>query len=147
MIINLTRKYLHFFNFLLWLNMSNSFASNCTIENDVIQGDCPKSKSTLIVKSSITEVGVIGGAIIYNAGNLDLRGISNGDITVYEGGNLSVSGHVNATVINDGGTVDIKGHVKFLQGNSGNSSVEGFADHATGRINLKKGSIVNGIMN
>ena len=129
---------------ILLFSFHNTYATNCSITDGVKIGDCNQSLEFLDIKSNISKSGIIGGAIIRSGGNLDLQGISNGDITVSQGGSLSIHGNVNGEVINHGGNVTITGHVNKLTNVYGKVFVYGIVDISTGNIDFKKGSIING---
>ena len=129
---------------IFFFNSHCSPAANCLITNGVKVGSCETVLEFLDVKSKITNSGIINGAIIRSGGNLELHGISNGNITIMQGGFISIYGKVNGEVINKGGNVTITGHVNKLTNLFGKVLVDGIVDYSTGTIEFKKGSIVNG---
>ncbi len=134
------------FNVFIFLTIqsSHAIAGNCSITNGIKVGDCDKALQALSVKSIVSESGIISGATIYSGGVLNFRGISNGDITVRQGGKLYLHGKVNGKVINRGGEVEIYGHVEKLDNQYGKAYVEGIVDQSSGEVKYKNGAIING---
>lgn len=129
---------------ILLFTLHNTYAGNCSITDGIKIGDCDQTLTILDINSNISKSGIIGGAIIRSGGNLDLRGISYGDITVSQGGSLFIHGNVNGEIINHGGNVIINGHVNKLTNLYGKVFVNGTVDNSSGNIDFKKGSIING---
>ena len=124
----------------------------CNIVNGKAYGDCQNvsvnrgTKPALNVRSYVSESAIVAGATVHSGGSLHLTGVSNGDIVVKRGGQLSVTGIVNATVRNDGGTVEIEGIVSQLISNGGRAAVGGQVGSfsGTGPVAFKKGAVLNG---
>jgi hypothetical protein len=125
----------------------------CNIVGDMAYGDCSGvrvSRSTpeyLTVRSYISQTGIIGGATILKGGVLDLRGVSNGDISVYEGGRLRLSGIVNGTVRNLGGSVEVEGILNHLHTTGGDVVVGGNVGSVSGEgeVIFKEGAVIGGV--
>jgi hypothetical protein len=124
----------------------------CNIVNGKAYGDCQNvtvrqgTGQALDVRSHVIESAIIAGATIHSGGSLHLSGISNGDILVKRGGQLSVTGVVNATVRNEGGTVEIEGIVSNFVSNGGHASVGGQVGSFSGKgpATFKKGAVLQG---
>lgn len=92
----------------------------CNIINGKAYGDCAGVrinegiKGHLTVRSYTSEAGIIEGATVLKGGELDLSGISNGDIAVHKGARLRLTGIVNGTVNNLGGNVEVEGTLNHL---------------------------------
>ncbi len=129
-----------------------SALSACNIINGKAYGDCQNvkvtqgAKPTLKVHNQVHESAIVEGATVYTGGSLDLSGIANGDVSVNPGGRLSVTGVVNATVINNGGLVEIEGIVNHLISNGGRTVVGGQVSSVYGKgpVIFKKGSVLQG---
>jgi hypothetical protein len=125
----------------------------CNIINGKAYGDCAGVrinegiKRRLTVRSYTTESGFIAGANILKGGELALSGISNGDITVQEGGRLVLTGMVEGTVKNLGGSVEIEGMLDHLYTTGGSVVIGGTVGTVSGagRIRYRKGAVVGGV--
>ena len=135
------------------LSAVNTAYSACNIVGGKAYGDCAgvrindRIKGRITVRSYISESGIIEGATILRDGELHLNGISNGDITVREGGRFILSGVVNGTVKNLGGNVEIEGLLDHLHTIGGQVIVGGNVDRISGSgpITYKRGSVVGGV--
>ena len=125
----------------------------CNIVDGKAYGDCAGVrinegiKGKLTVRSYTSEGGIIEGATILKGGELDLRGISNGDITVYEGARLRLTGIVNGTVSNLGGNVEVEGMLEHLHTTGGEVVIGGSVGSVSGNgpASYKKGAVVGGV--
>lgn len=124
----------------------------CNIVNDKTYGNCENATvrygavQVLNVRSSVIESAIVSGATVHSSGFLHLSGISNGDIVVKKGGQLFITGVVNATVRNEGGTVEIEGIVGSLVSNGGKATVGGQVGSFSGKgpVDFKAGAILQG---
>lgn len=124
----------------------------CNIVDGKAYGDCRNvtvthgAKPALNLRSTIAESAIVSGATVHPGGALYLSGISNGDIVVRRGGQLTVTGVVNGTVRNEGGSVSIEGMVKHLASNGGVAMIEGSVGSfsGVGPAVFMKGSVLAG---
>lgn len=124
----------------------------CNIVNGNAYGECrgvrinKGIKGHLTVRSYVSESGIIAGADVLKSGELLLSGVSNGDITVYEGGRLVLTGIVNGTVKNLGGRVDIEGILDHLHTTGGPVVVGGNVGSISGPgpVSYRNGAVVGG---
>jgi len=125
----------------------------CNIVGDEGYGDCSGVRVNritpeyLTVRSYLSQTGTIGGATILKGGVLDLRGVSNGDISVYQGGYLRLSGIVNGTVRNLGGSVDLEGILDHLYTTGGDVVIGGNVGSVSGEgeVTFKEGAVIGGV--
>lgn len=125
----------------------------CEIVDGRAYGDCDgvilpqRADSILMVEDQITVSGIVAGATVLPGGALYLTGISNGDIVVYRGGHLTVTGIVKGAVRNRGGSVTIDGTVKRLVSNGGRVRVSGIVESFSGRgpVSFQRGSILGDV--
>jgi hypothetical protein len=125
----------------------------CNIVGDKAYGDCSGvrvSRSTpeyLTVRSHISRTGIIAGATILKGGVLDLSGVSNGDISVHEGGRLRLRGIVNGTVRNSGGSVEVEGILNHLHTTRGHVVIGGNVRSLSGdgEVTFKEGAVIGGV--
>ena len=135
------------------LGPSTLLQGACNIVGDKAYGDCSGgrvSRSTpeyLTVRSQISQTGIIAGAMILNGGVLDLSGVSNGDISVYEGGRLLLRGIVNGTVRNLGGSVEVEGILDHLHTAGGDVVIGGNVGSVSGdgEVTFKEGAVIGGV--
>lgn len=124
----------------------------CNIVDGKAYGDCRNvtvthgTKPALNVGSTVTESAIVSGATVHPGGTLHLAGISNGDIVVRRGGQLTVTGVVNGTVRNEGGSVTIEGMVNHLASNGGIATIDGSVGSFSGAgpAVFMKGSVLAG---
>jgi hypothetical protein len=78
---------------------------------------------------------------------LDLSGVSNGDISVHEGGRLRLSGIANGTVRNSGGSVEVEGVLNHLHTTGGDVVIGGNVGSVSGdgEITFKEGAVIGGV--
>lgn len=78
---------------------------------------------------------------------LDLSGVSNGDIFVYEGGRLRLSGIVNGTVINSRGSVEMEGILNHLHTTGGDVVIGGNVGSVSGNgeVIFEQGAVIGGV--
>ena len=137
--IMIVLKYL----FVIFVFYSGYSYAACNIVGGKAYDDCAgvsinKSPAQFLkVSSYISEGGIINGAKIYTGGTLYLSGISNSDITVAKGGKLTVTGIVNATIINNGGIVKIEGDVSSLIAKGGKTIIGGIVSHVSGNAKVE----------
>ena len=125
----------------------------CNIIDGKAYGDCAGVrinegiKGHLTVRAYTAESGIIAGANVLKGGELALSGMSNGDITVHEGGRLVVTGIVDGTVKNLGGSVEIEGMLEHLHTVGGSVLIGGTVGTVSGPgpISYKKGAVVGGV--
>jgi hypothetical protein len=125
----------------------------CNVVDGKAYGDCAGVrfndgiKGHLTVRTYISESGIIDGATVLNGGELDLSGISNGNITVHEGARLRMSGVVNGTVTNLGGNIEIEGTLDHLHTTGGEVVIGGSVGSisGSGSVSYKKGAVVGGV--
>ncbi len=140
--------------FVIFVFYSGCSYAACNIVDGKAYGDCAgvsinKSPAQFLkVSSYISEGGIINGAKIYTGGTLYLSGISNSDITVAKGGKLTVTGIVNATIINNGGIVKIEGDVSSLIAKGGKTIIGGIVSHVSGnaKVIYKPGAVISGVL-
>ncbi|MGH8708954.1 MAG: hypothetical protein ACREVD_12960, partial [Burkholderiales bacterium] len=104
-------------------------------------------KGHLTVRSYTSESGIIKGATVVRRGELELSGISKGDITVHKGARFVLTGMVNGTVNNLGGNVEIEGVLDHLHTTGGQVVIGGTVGSVSGpgRASYKKGAVVGGV--
>jgi hypothetical protein len=138
--------------FALMLFVPAVVGAACNIVNGKTYGNCENvtvrhgAAQVLNVRSSVTESAIVSGATVHSGGSLHLSGISNGDIVVKRGGQLFITGVVNATVRNEGGTVEIEGIIGSLVSNGGKATVGGQVGSFSGKgpVDFNKGAILQG---
>lgn len=131
----------------------SSLHAACNIVGGKAYGECDGVRVTdggkghLTVRGHMVETGIIEGATVLRGGSLDLKGISNGDITVSRGGRLRLTGVVSGTVRNTGGRVEIEGIVDHLYTTGGTTVVGGSVVHLSGNgaVQFKKGAVLGGV--
>ncbi len=128
--------------------------STCNVVNGKTYGNCTGvkvstvSKGPLTVRDQQTERGIIAGATVHANAHFTMSGISNGDIRVLSGGELTVTGIVNGSIINEGGTVVVLGTAEHLDARRGKNSVSGVVRRITAseRVDIRPGAVVDGVV-
>lgn len=131
---------------------ASAFAGTCNVVNGKTYGVCKEvnvntgQKGKLVIATSVTESGMIAGAVVKRGGSLKLSGMSVGDITIETGGSLEVSGTVNGSITNNGGKVQINGTARSVRMNSGSLEISGMVDSlsGSGTITFQKGAVIGG---
>lgn len=132
--------------------IADDSSAQCNVVGDKKYGDCAGvninvggAQKPLQIVSGFKSVSGISGAFrVIKGGALNHSGISNGDITIENGGRAEISGMVNGAVIINGGYAKVTGSADAVILNSGSAFVSGSVGHVSGQVTFKSGAVVGG---
>ena len=139
---------------LLIFLIPNLSYSACNVVNGKKYGDCnnvtinKSNPESLTISSYETISGITKYIKILNGGNLNLSGISNGNIIIEKGGSLTISGMANS-ISNNGGKLILSGTANRIYAKDGVTRISGIVNslYGDGEIQLESGAVVNGKVN